>query len=150
MAHWKNVAISVNFWASWEIFADLRPASDSGSDKHLKTSVASIFPSNFFQFLRDRYSNSKLTLSIFFFLSKNNRCQWNSLENFSEFVAPYKNHLLSVIGSSFGNFRSFWTTLNNIHIWLQAKLFLDPTQLLFPKEILKLYKYKAVGINKCY
>ena len=45
MAHWKNVAISVNFWAISEIFTDLRPASDSGSDKHLKTSVASIFSS---------------------------------------------------------------------------------------------------------
>ena len=41
---WKNVAISVNFWASSEIFTDLRSAFDSGSDKHLKTSVASIFP----------------------------------------------------------------------------------------------------------
>ena len=40
----KNVAISVNFWASSEIFTDLRSAFDSGSDKHLKTSVASIFP----------------------------------------------------------------------------------------------------------
>jgi len=44
MAHWKNVAISVNFWAISKSFTDLRYACDSGSDKHLKTSVASIFP----------------------------------------------------------------------------------------------------------
>ena len=44
MAHWKNVAISVNFWAISEILTDLRSASDSGSDEHFKTIVASIFP----------------------------------------------------------------------------------------------------------
>ena len=54
----KNVAISVNFWASSEIFTDLRSAFDSGSDKHLKTSVASIFPARTFlltQFLRETF-----------------------------------------------------------------------------------------------
>ena len=55
MAHWKNVAISVNFWAISESLTDLRPASDSGSDKHLKTSLASIFPTREI-FPWDRYT----------------------------------------------------------------------------------------------
>ena len=41
----KNVAISVNFWAISEIFTNLRSAFDSGSDKHLKTIVASTLES---------------------------------------------------------------------------------------------------------
>ena len=52
---WKNAAISDNFWAISEILTDLRSAFDSGSDKHLKTSVASIFPTRTI-FPWDRYT----------------------------------------------------------------------------------------------
>ena len=41
---WKNVAISGNFWPSSEIFTFSESASDSGSEEHLKTMVARIFP----------------------------------------------------------------------------------------------------------
>ena len=51
----EKVAISVNFWASSEIFTDLRSAFNSGSFEHLKTFVAWILGTRTF-FLLTQFS----------------------------------------------------------------------------------------------